>query len=45
MFRKELAYEMFSYSGRVCDEVGRVDKELSEAFVEDWREHYLREDA
>jgi hypothetical protein len=39
------SYEEYSYCSRVCNEIGRVDEELSEAFVEDWREYYLGKNA
>ena len=38
-------YEEYCYSSRVCNKVGGVDEELSEAVAENRREYYLGKDA
>jgi hypothetical protein len=38
---KRKKYEEYCYSSGVCDEVGRVDEEFSEAVVEDRGEYDL----
>ena len=42
--RKE-EYEVYCNCSGVRNEIGGVDKELSEAVVEDWGEYYLGKNA
>lgn len=42
---KKVRREEYSYSCMICDKIGRVDKELSEAAIEDRRKYDSRTNA